>query len=534
MFNTSYITQILKKLYPERRNDKIEGQHIDLEKWKNWYRGTTPLHMKETIRDSKKTKVRMFSSNFAKQICEDWACSYANEETELRINKTKDDEIIQKILKENGVFKKWNSFVDKFMGLGCGATVELIKEFEVDERGHIKKGEDNEIKISFIDADRVVPITIDDGEVTECAFVRYSTNEATLQCHFLNENKEYEIVEVKGKYAKENTYNFDYTTMIKWETKSKTPLFQVWYPNVVDNHWLSNQIGASVYANSLDWLFTLDTIMDAYYTEFKNGRKKRFISTDLLVIDQEGQKVKVPLEEDDVYIPQGNGEDLLVQELNPQLRNLSFEQAIEFVANMIGKQCGLGDARYQFSGEGRPLQTATAVMAKEVAGYRNVIKQENFSTDRFTRMLLGIKFLYNTFIADTLTFEIDDITIKYDDNIAEDTASKKAQELQEMAAGAMAPEEFRAHWYSEDEEEAKKYLQEHAMLTDKYLLALQSGAMTPSQFVERVYGDCPDKEEVIAYITEHLQTPPEMGEDELANAMVGMNPNAQEEDEDDE
>lgn len=533
MFNTSYIKEIINKLYPQRANDKIEGQHIDLETWKNWYRGTTPLHIKETIRDSKKTKVRMFSSNFAKQICEDWASSYANEETELRINNTKDDEIIQKILKENGVFKKWNSFVDKFMGLGCGATVELIKEFEVNENGEIKKGKENEIKISFIDADRVVPITVDDGEVTECAFVRYSTNGATLQCHFLNDKKEYEVVEVKGRYNKENTYDFDYNTMIRWETKSTTPLFQVWYPNTVDNKWLSNQIGASVYANSLDWLFTLDTIMDAYYTEFKNGRKKRFISTDLLVIDQNGDKTQVPLEEDDVYIPQGNGEDLLVQELNPQLRNLSFEQAIEFVANMIGKQCGLGDNKYEFNGGGRPIQTATGVIAKEVAGYRNIIKQENFSTDRFMRMLLGIKFLYNTFIADTLTFEIEDITIKYDDNIAEDTASKKAQELQEMAAGVMAPEEFRAHWYSEDEEEAKKYLQEHGMLATRHLMALQSGAMTPSQYVELVYGNPKNKEEIIAYITEHLQTPPEMGEEELANAMVGLDPNAAE-DEDDE
>jgi len=107
-------------------------------------------------------------------------------------------------------------------------------------------------------------------------------------------------------------------------------------------------------------------------------------------------------------------------------------------------------------------------------------------------------------IQDAKTTEIE---ITYDDNIVEDTASKRAQDLLEVQNGIMSVAEYRAYWYNEDIDTALSFLQENAMLINTYLSALQTGAMTPEMFVKLVYGDNVEgKEELIAYIQEKISS----------------------------
>ena len=106
-------------------------------------------------------------------------------------------------------------------------------------------------------------------------------------------------------------------------------------------------------------------------------------------------------------------------------------------------------------------------------------------------MVYAIAYMNNNF-TNNPAINIDrliDIQITYDDNIVEDTASKKTQDLQEVNAGIMSLAEFRAEWYDEDIDTATNYLQENGMLINIYLPALQAGAMTPEKFCELVYGN---------------------------------------------
>lgn len=222
------------------------------------------------------------------------------------------------------------------------------------------------------------------------------------------------------------------------------------------------------------------------------------------------------VDDEEVVIPPGVDGKTLIQEFNGELRVDSHIKAINFFLNYAAKKCGLGDNRFEFEGSGgRPIQTATGVIAKETALFRNVIKQENFSTDRFIEMLMSIQYVNNEFTNNPeLHFTEDDIEVVYDDNIVEDTDSKKKQELSEVQNGIMSLAEFRAHWYDENYENALEFLQSNAMLINIYLPALQSGAMTPEKFVDLVYGEnVKDKNQLITYINEKISYTDSIGLD---------------------
>lgn len=494
----------------DRPDVQVEGQNKDINKFIAWYGGHTEWHVKKVIRDNKKVNVRIKESGFAKVVCEAWASNYANENTEINISKEKDHEIISKILEKNDFFGKWNKFVEKFMALGIAAMVQMPKNFTINEETHeVVTTKDNSIKIYFINGKRVYPITVDDGEVTECAFVRVTTQKIYLQIHVLDNDGNYIISEAEAP-NKDGNAKFDYSTAKIWYTKSTEPLFQVWHPNIVDNKDIDNELGTSCYANSIDWLKTFDIIFDGMFVEFKNGRKKRFISADLDYIDENGNRTTTPLEEDDILLPKGLEGLPQINEFNGALRIEAYEKALTVVANMIGKQAGLGDARFKFdSSSGRPIQTATGIIASEKDAYTNIIKAENFATMNFKKMAAAIKYIYNECVSNSLTFDPDmDVTVVYDDNIIEDTDSKKKQEMSEVNAGVMSMAEYRSHWYGESLEEAKQFVQENGLLLDKYTLALTSKVITPEIFVNLVFGeDYSNKQELIDYITANLTTP---------------------------
>lgn len=511
-----YLKALLAEADPKRESQwRIEGQHPFLAEWRNWYSGDTPWHLVECIRDGKKTFRKRKSSGIAKLFAEEWASNYANEDTKVTISNSDDmDAAVQNILKKQKVFSKFANFVEKFMALGIGATVVMPSKIEVTQDGIIAPS-NAEVKISFLDADRIIPITVDDGVCTECAFIKYSTRTCTLQVHILVNDK-YEIHEVVGTNigGTSEGYNFNYKDRKVLKLDTNEPLFQIWHPNIVDNKRIFNQLGASIYADAIDWFKVVDTIFDSFFIEFKNGAKKRYISTELQYIDADGNVTGPLLNDEDIYIPKGEDGKSLLQEFNAELRVDSHVKALNFAINIAAAKCGMGDSKFRFDGTGEPPQTATGVRAKQTTFHRNILKQENFAADRFRKMLLAVKYVNNTFTKATkLNFDEDNIEVLFDDNIVEDTSTKKAAELQEVQAGVMSIAEFRSHWYDEDYDSALKFLQDNAMLVATYTLAVQSGLMTPEMFVDKVYGpNVENKQNLVDYITKRY-APIDEGDD---------------------
>lgn len=509
---TTNIKSFLSYVDPSRKSLWIEGQHPLLGLWANWYKGNDNWHYYWARQGRTRVQLKRKSSGISKMICNEWACNYANDTTKISVAKEGQDDIIKSILNKNQTMAKFGGFIEKTFALGMGATVVMPSTFVTDENGIIVKDSNfnkSQVKIFMLNAKRVIPVTVEDGEITECAFIRYATNKCYLQLHIKDERGYYNIYETSGTANKASGqgFNFNFANTIHIATHSAQPLFQIWHPVVEDNKNICNELPCSIYIDAIDWFKTLDMQVDTFYTEFKNGRKKMLISGDLQYIDADGQVANVPLEEDTIYVPPGTDAKSQVQEFNGDLRIDAMVKGINFSLNMISTLCGLGDNKFEFDGTTGTVQTATGVVAKQSALYKNVIKQENLATDRFKKMLMAIQYVNNEFTANpALNFEENDITIEYDDNLIEDTETLKQQEMTEVNAGLMSIIEFRQHWYDEDEDTAIKNAQLNGLLFNQYLVPLQAGAITPELFVSRVYGDnVENKEELIAYIKKRYE-----------------------------
>lgn len=528
------ILEFVKRIDPSRTQEFIAGQNPNLSKYKDWYNGQNAWHTRKTHQEGEIVLTTIEASGCPKLIAEDWASNYANEDTLITIaTEEKEDEnkkennandIVNKILQKNGFFSRFNAFAEKFNALGCAATVVVPKKFNFVDKKLVKDPK-NKIKIYFLDAERVIPITVDDGEVTECAFIRVTTRETIMQVHILV-NDNYVIGEVRGKNESLNTVatTYDYTQAIIINTKSSIPLFQVWYPNIGS----SDNICESIYKQAIGWFKLVDTIFDCWYKEFKRGAKKRFISSEMREIGSDGKPIDMKdfLEDEDIVVPLGADGKAFINEFNAELRVEPIIKSLVSAMNVAARLCGLGDSSFEIGDNGgRPIQTATAAILKESKLYKNIIKQENLATAKIKALLLAIKEVHNTYISETpIEFEEDDIQVVYDDNIMEDTQQKKDNQLKEVQNGIMSIAEYRANWYDEDYDSALKFVQENGLLLDKYTLALQAKVITPEMFVEFAFGkDYKYKDKLVTYIKENLKAPtPDTGfEDEDDNEDKG-------------
>lgn len=487
----------------------VHGRNPNIELYYDVWRGSPdwlPYHYHLPNGDYKDAKLKTL--NAPRHLCRSWANNYANEETTITIPGDKANDRLQEIFTNTNLLGRFNNFCEMFMGLGIGGMV-VETDALLDEEGNITKS-DSEIKIKMIPGRRIVPITVDDGEVTECAFFSFYTGGARIIVHYLEEEK-YHIAIFEGK-GKNGQYSWEWEKYkdIPTGADKDTPLFTIWQPNFTEEDELDKSVGTSVFATAMDTFKQIDLGYTAYYKEVKLGQKIKFITTDMTQVDPNGNTK--PFDEEDesiLYVPDGTDAGTKIQEVNGELRIEAITKFINTNLNCAAMLCGLGQTHFEFDGAGgRPIQTATGVIAKQTELYRNVIKQENFATAKFRQLVMAIAYMNNEFTTKP-AIKIKnkkDIQVVYDDNIMEDTTSKKQSELQEVQAGVMSIAEFRAHWYDESEEDAVKFVQDNGLLLDKYTLALQSKVITPEMFVEFVFGENYEhKKELVAYIKAEQQ-----------------------------
>ena len=527
------VQQAMQTLKPNS-NVVVQGQSKQLDEFYNIWKGQSSwMDYKYKLSNGKSVNAKLKTINAPRYYCRLWANNYANENTRVTVPDDKTNEALQEVFATNNLFGRFNNFVEMFMGLGIGAmTVETDAAVDPETK-EIILNNNAELKIKMIPGRRVVPITVEDGEVIEVAFISYFTGGARLTIHYLDEKNEYHLAtfEAKGKNGQYN-FNYDNYKDIPLKAPKNTPIVQVWTPNLADEDEVDKNISTSIFAQALDAFKHLDLGYTAYYKEVKLGQKTKFISVDQIryETDEAGNTYEVmPFDEDDesvIFIKDANDAGAHMQEFNGELRIEAITKYINTNLNVAAMLCGLGQSQFEFDGAGgRPIQTATGVIAKQTELYRNVIKQENLATGNFQKLVLAIIHMNNTF-TNNPKMEVPkrkDIVVTYDDNIVEDTASKKEKELAEVNAGVMSIAEFRSHWYDEDYDSALKFVQENGMLIDKYTLALQSHVITPEMFVDFVFGEnYKNKKELVAYITQsQIQPQVDTGfEDESDNEDV--------------
>lgn len=486
------VVKYIKQYFPNR---EIEEQSPYLSMWEGWYRGYLSDFHDYTIYNGKKNvKMRKKSLNIAKKACEDWANLLMNDKVSITI---KDQDVLDQVLADNNFWVEGNSLVEKYMALSIGAFVESLENVTIDDNGNVKKTADAKVRYDYITAKKVYPITFEKGEWTECAFVSEGTNVLNISIHKLNEKKEYDVINVtlhtgNGKtIEREDVYTF--------HTRSKKPLYQIIKPNVANNKDIDSPLGISIFANAINTLKAIDNAYDSFDTEIQYGRRRIFVDEKLIEIDKDGN-VNAVFDPNDVtfYVTpardgvQGDNPQL-IQELASQLRTNDISLALQEQLNIFSASVGFGKNYYTFgaSGGGRPIQTATGIIAQNSDMFRAIKKHEILLKKAIVDMVEMTAYLINTFTTNRMEIG-DGVVVQFDDSIIEDTESQKASDRTDVTNGVMSKVEYRMKWYGEDEETATKNLDKFSLndldvRINSLLTALQSGAIDPKEFASVVY-----------------------------------------------
>lgn len=501
------MADILSTIQRLAERENIEGQSKYLSRWQQFYAndyvernyvittgtGTTLMLEKKTL-------------SMPKKVCEDVANFILNEETKIVIGGDDSQKKLNVLLDNIDFWSRANQNVEQAMALSIGAWVEGIEGMTVNEEGQmIKKGK---LNVKFVNATKVYPITIENGKIIECAFATENTNHTLIELHLLNDKKEYDVKLCK---VENKTYTL-LEDIITFETRSVVPLFQIIHPNIINNLDVNSKLPISIYANQLDKFIAVDEKYDDFDIEFKNGKRRIFVNSELWKVDAIDGKVTRTFDRNDTVFYDLNFQDNskpLIQSSAEPLREQSYINAINADLGLISLGIGLGSDIYNFTGTaGRPLQTATAVMAKNSEAIRTIKKHEKVIRQALIDFVKAIRYLTNNFTDEPLgEFTDESINVIFDDTFFEDKDSEQTRDRNNINAGLMSVVEYRMRWFGENEENARKYVFENLRykLINDNLQGLTSGAIPTNVFVDICYGDKSEqeKQEIILAIEEN-------------------------------
>lgn len=410
----------------------------------------------------------------AKKLCEDIADMLLNERVKITIDKSVETaNFVDEVLKKNKFLVKGNDYQERKAYTGTVAYVPQVKDAVMDEEGYIFSGA---ITINYVQAKNIFPISWENGEVTEAAFLFPKTvnrkKYALIQFHQLNNVDGIRQYVITNHVVQCTAGAGTEITPDKWnelkpfkgmaaeiKTGSDKPQFVIDRLNIVNNadEDDTNPMGVAIFANSIDTLAKIDLEYDSYANEFNLGRKRIFVAPEMLeTIDgeptfDENDMVFYQLPEDSMK------ESEPIKEVNMAIRAEEHSRAINDDINYLSFKSGFGTERYKF--EKGTITTATQVISENSDLYRSIVKHEIILEDVIKNLVMIIIRLGMSVKVPNLTEEVE-IKIDFDDSIIEDKASERQQDRQDVSMGVMRHEEYRAKWYGETEEQARSNLPE--------------------------------------------------------------------------
>ena len=449
-----------------------------IEVWRSWYNSNVRKFHRYKVYRGNGTSVNCtrYSLGMAKKVCEDMADLLLNEKVVITVADPATDTFVKQVLTDNTWEELGNEYQEWKSALGTVAYVVYIKDATVDDAGNVINGS---VGINYVEAAHIFPTSWQNKVVTECIFTFPKTYKRKKYIHFQYHKLENVSGENRKQYVIENTVVENTAgagtelTPDQWgeipifsglaeriETGSDQPLFVIDRLNMVNNadEDTTNPMGVALFANGIDIIRKLDLEYDSYANEFSLGRKRIFVAPEFLTT-QNGDAVFDPQDTVFYELPEDYLKDTkeALHEVNMELRIEEHSKAINDDLNWLSFKCGFGTERYKFEGGG--VKTATEVVSENSDMYRTLQKHE-LVLERVLIQLIRTIIRAGVSIGEPGLQEDAEISIKFDDSIIEDKATERKEDRQDVAMGAMSIPEYRAKWYGETLEQAKKNLPE--------------------------------------------------------------------------
>lgn len=426
----------------------------------DWYanRVIEDFHKRKNLNNVEFELSRM---NFAKRCCADDAnlCEIISVAPE---KESASQEFIDKLLSENRFDVRYREQLEKTSATGTVGAYIYLKNAEYlkasDETVSVRGGE---IRINYVDADCIIPLTVENGLVTECAFS--ATNivkgkEKTTLVIFTLDNDRY----------KAETVIFDEKGQKVDAESSEIQLgdvkpFSVMMNAEVNN--IDNMVGyglPKIY-NNIPFFKALDLCYNVLFSDLSKADKIVLINELLCEIrDKDGKPTLTP-QQKEIFVMLGErlpDEKSLVQEYNPEIRVEQITKTFELVLSLISMTFGYGSKKYTF--ENGQIKTATEYIGTKQDSMQELNKQRKQASDYIEDIIHAAMWFSNQFSG--TSYNVDEaLSIEFDDSYVEDKQTK----LEAMRADAVTFQDI--PWltfmyiktkYNLSDEEAQKYINE--------------------------------------------------------------------------
>lgn len=117
------------------------------------------FHRYYTYNGERKVYKDRYALGMVKTICENFASFLMNEKVKITFGDDKSTDILNELLIKNNFWVKANQAVEKTFALGTGCFLLSLNK------------DSQDIKVQFVDADNIYPLTYTHDEIIECAFV---------------------------------------------------------------------------------------------------------------------------------------------------------------------------------------------------------------------------------------------------------------------------------------------------------------------------------------------------------------------------
>lgn len=463
----------IKKYLNKAGYDTVDASFYSLIRtWKSWYVGdVNKFHRYKMYNGKEHISCRRLGLGMAKKLSEDIADLLLNERVQITIQDKETNEFVMNVLDNNNFWVIGNDYQERKAYTGTVAYVPYLDDIEVSENGAVIPGDTGKVKINYVSAANIYPLSWCNGYISECAFVFPKVigteKYAHIQLHILEDGMyviENHVVECTAGAGKEiHTENWrelhGFETMSeKIYTGSPERQFVIDRLNIANNSDIDNPMGVAIFANSIDVLRGIDTVYDSYINEFLLGKKRIFAALELMGEDILGNPVFDPNDVVFYQLPEGYLKDggKPIETVDMEIRAEAHEKAINDNLNMLSMKCGFGQNHYKF--ENGSVQTATQVISENSDMYRAISKHELILEDVLDELIRIIARLGS--VLGVKTNPETEIVINFDDSIIEDKTAERQQDRQDVSMGVMSHAEYRAKWYGETLKEAQSKLPE--------------------------------------------------------------------------
>lgn len=393
-----------------------------------WYTNQeTEFHIRKNLNG---VEIKLDSLNFAKRCCEDDAnlCEI------VEVNAGRDGELFKgvlEILADNRFQVMYRKQLERLSASGTVGAYIRLEGAELLDNGHARGGE---IKINYVNAAGIVPLTVENEDVIDCAFIGYNIKDGkTIQVLVIFKRDD------DTKRYKATTYLFDGSgrrigDVQEVELGDVKP-FAIMRTAEVNNLDNMEGYGYPKLYGAIPALKIIDLCWNILNGDLSKGDKLLLINELLAMVkkDDKGNPIMTP-QQKEIFILLGEklpDQKSVIQEYNPEIRTGAIREAMELALSLLSMSFGYGTKKYTF--EQSQVKTATEYIGQRQDQMQELNKQRHEASAYIIGLVEAIVWFSNTFQGTNWTIT-DEVCVEFDDSFVTD----RQTELETMRADALS------------------------------------------------------------------------------------------------